>query len=248
MNRFFDPTQPVLSPYDIVFAFTKESREELALPGRAIITFNNGDLNYLTSRSNGKLVGSWAGFRQIYTLSGSATIALCSSFGGPNICALVEELAAFGVEEFVLWGYCGGIDPSLAIGDILMPRDALREDGASFHYMENDDLSASSGWLDEWIEKTKDEGFRSGTVWTCDAIYRETRGKVARYRQMGVSGVEMETASFYSVCKHLGLKGIAFLVVSDLLTEGSWVPGFKTKPFRAGAKKLSQFILDHVIE
>jgi hypothetical protein len=28
-------------------------------------------------------------------------------------------------------------------------------------------------------------------VWSCDAIYRETRDKVTRYRQMGISGVEM---------------------------------------------------------
>jgi uridine phosphorylase len=247
LNRHFDPSRPVLSPHDIVSAFTKSAPGDLALPRRAIITFSGGDLNHILSRSKGTLVGAWSGFRQIYHLDGFQTVAVCSSFGGPNISALVEELAAFGVREFVIWGYCGGIDPSLAIGDIIISKNALREDGVSSHYMENDDPLVSSNWFDAWVGKAKDQEFRTGTVWSCDAIYRETRDKVTRYRQMGISGVEMEAASFYSVCNHLGVKGIAFLVVSDLLTEDSWVPGFRTKPFKAGAKRLSQFILDHVL-
>jgi uridine phosphorylase len=247
LNRLFDPSRPVLSPHDIVSAFTKRAAGDLALPRRAIVTFSGGDLNHILSRSKGTLVGAWSGFRRIYHLDGSQTVAVCSSFGGPNISALVEEFAAFGVREFVIWGYCGGIDPSLVIGDIIISKDALREDGVSSHYMENDDPIVSSNWFDAWEEKAKDHGFRTGTLWSCDAIYRETRDKVTRYRQVGISGVEMETASFYSVCNHLGVKGIVFLVVSDLLSEDSWVPGFRTKPFKAGAKKLSQFILDHVV-
>jgi uridine phosphorylase len=246
LNRHFDCSRPVLSPHAIVSAFTKSAPGELVLPKRAVVTFNGGDLNHILSRSKGALVEPWSRFRHIYRLTGFQTVAICSSFGGPNISALVEELTAFGVEEFVVWGYCGGIDPSLVIGDILISKAALREDGVSSHYMENDDPVVSSNWLDAWAGIAKDQGFRAGTVWSCDAIYRETRDKVIRYRQMGISGVEMETASFYSVCNHLGVKGIAFLVVSDLLTENSWVPGFRTKPFKAGAKKLSQFILDHV--
>jgi uridine phosphorylase len=247
LNRHFDPSGPVLSPHDIVSAFTKSAPGELALPKRAIVTFSGGDLNHILSRSKGTLIEAWSRFRQIYRLGGSQTVVISSSFGGPNIAALVEELAAFEAQEFVIWGYCGGIDPSLAVGDVLISKSALREDGVSSHYMENDEPVVFSNWFEAWADKAKDQGFRTGTVWSCDAIYRETRDKVTRYRQMGISGVEMEAASFYSVCNHLGVKGIAFLVVSDLLTEDSWVPGFRTKPFKAGAKRLSQFILDHVV-
>ena len=248
MSRRFDPSRPVLTPQDIVLAFTKRSREELALPERAIITFNGGDLHHILNRSRGAPVEPWSRFKQIYRLGESRTLAVCSSFGGPNISALVEELAAFGVKEFALWGYCGGIDPSLIIGDVLIAKNALREDGVSSHYAESDDPMVFSNWFDAWAGDAERQGFRTGGVWTCDAIYRETRDKVVRYRQMGISGVEMETASLYSVCNYLGVKGIAFLVASDLLTEDSWTPGFGTKSFRAGARRLSQFILEHVIK
>jgi len=247
LSRHFDASRPVLSPRDIVSAFTKRSREELVLPERAVITFNGGDLNHIVTRSEGAPVEAWSRFKQIYRLGESRTVAVCSSFGGPNISALVEELAAFGTGEFVLWGYCGGIDPSLAIGDVLITKDALREDGVSSHYTESDDPVVSSNWFDAWSGHAENQGFRVGTAWSCDAIYRETRDKVTRYRRMGISAVEMETASFYCVCNYLGVKGVAFLVVSDLLTEDSWTPGFGTKPFRSGARRLSQFILDHAI-
>ncbi|MDR2018490.1 MAG: nucleoside phosphorylase [Syntrophobacterales bacterium] len=247
MNRRFDPSRPVLSPHDIIYAFTKNLSDDLALPKRAIVTFNKGDLNYILSQSKGIPVEAWSRFRQIYRLNGFKTVITRSYFGGPNISALVEELAAFGVAEFVMWGYCGGIDPALAIGDILVATGALREDGVSFHYMEGNDAMVSSSWLNSWVTNARDEGFHSGTVWSCDAIYRETAGKVMRYRELGISGVEMETASFYSVCNYLGIRGIVFLVVSDLLTEDSWTPGFRTKSFRAGVKKLAQFILNQAI-
>ena len=258
MKKFFDHSPPLLNPVDLVRAFTKKTLEELALPDRAIIVFSTNDLKRILNKKKHKLVDAWTRFKWLYAIEDRDTIITRSFFGGPNIAAVVEELSSFGVKEFVIWGYCGGIGKAVNLGDIIIAEGALREDGVSHHYIKGTDVKGADGedadgfvytdWLDEWEEQTKDRGFYKGLIWSCDAIYRETQDKVVKHREIGIAAVEMEVASFYAVCKYRGVKGIAFLVVSDLLNDKGWTPGFHTKPFNNGVKKLSDFMMEQVIK
>lgn len=252
MRKLFDHSQPLLKPVDLVRTFTKRTTEELALPGRAIIVFSIGDLKRILAGRSHKLIDAWARFRRLYVIEGTNTIIVNSSFGGPNIAAVVEELSSFGVREFIIWGYCGGIGKTVNLGDIIVAEGALREDGVSHHYIRSTygrdaDSFIYTDWLDEWEGLAEDRGFYKGLIWSCDAIYRETEDKIIKYRKMGISAVEMEVASFYAVCKYREVKGIAFLVVSDLLNDIGWTPGFHTTHFDQGAKKLLEFIMEQVV-
>jgi purine-nucleoside phosphorylase len=64
---------------------------------------------------------------------------------------------------------------------------------------------------------------------------------------MGIHAVEMEVASFYAVCKAKKLKGVAFLVVSDLFRQNKWKPGFSELSFKEGIRRLREFFLEQVI-
>jgi uridine phosphorylase len=267
LKKFLDTSPPLLNPVDLVTTFTKKTPEELALPRRAIVTFNSGDLKRILSGQKQRLIDKWAPFRWIYGIDGSSTVVTKSYFGGPNVAALVEELSAFGVKEFIVWGYCGGIGESINVGDVIVAKGALREEGTSYHYLDDQRNESfplppfgkgrsggfSGGkvvytdWIDHWTSEAENQGFQEGLIWSCDAIYRETRDKALNYRKMGISAVEMEVASFYAVCKSKELKGIALLVVSDLLKDDRWIPGFHTKPFRQGVRKLAEFITTKVI-
>lgn len=248
MKRFFDSSPPLLHPHDLVLTFTGKTADELALPERAIIVFDAGDLKRVLNKKKHRLIDAWLNFRWLYRIENSGTIVTRSYFGGPNIAALVEELTAFGVKEFVIWGYAGGIDSRLKPGDVIVANAALKEDGVSFHYADDEDDFVYADWSAEWEQYTEEWGFREGIIWSCDAIYRETREKVRKHRKAGISAVEMEVASFYSVCKFKGVKGIAFLIVSDLLGDEGWTGSFHTKPFREGVKKLSKFMQERVIK
>jgi purine-nucleoside phosphorylase len=81
----------------------------------------------------------------------------------------------------------------------------------------------------------------------CDALYRETKAKVKRFREMGISAVEMEVASFYAVCNYRNVKGIAFLIVSDILMDNGWRQGFGTDALRHGRQRLLTFLFDDLI-
>lgn len=231
----------------LVLAFTKKRPEDLSLPQRAVIVFTPADLSALVRRSGATPVAAWLPFRRIYKTAGGGAVLARSQIGGPALAALVEELAAFGVSELCMWGYCGGISEAARPGDVILATAALREDGVSRHYLEEDEALVASPWAADRQASARDAGFLAGTVWTTDAIYRETAGKVARYAQEGVLGVDMETASLYAVCSYKGLKAAAFLVVSDLVRPGAWQSGFGSEELEAGAGRLLAFVEKNVI-
>ncbi len=247
MRSFFDPSAPVLTPADLVLAFTGAAPEALLLPRRAVIVFIPADLARLVRQTAAEPLPVWHPFKRLYRPRGKETVLARSPVGGPGIAALVEELAAFGVREFCLWGYCGGMGTGTRLGDVILATAALREEGVSCHYLDSEDELVGSEWAAQWELPSKKARILAGTVWTCDAIYRETAEKVARYAERGVLGVEMEVASFYAVCKQKGLKAMALLVVSDIVRPDGWQSGFKSAELQKGTARLSAYIRKYVL-
>lgn len=247
MKRFFDNSLTLLNPVHLVETFTGRNKKELALPERAVIVFHTGDLRRLIHKTGAEIVDQWSGFRSIYRVPQRGVIMIRSYFGGPNIAALVEELSPFGVTEFILCGYCGAIDNTLHIGDLIACSGALREDGVSYHYLDDPADIVYSDWAGTWQLPSREKGFHWGLVWSCDAIYRETVNKIERYRKQGILAVEMEVASLYAVCAFKGLKGIVFLAVSDVFSNGTWKGGFHTGALKKGVRELTDFLLEKVI-
>jgi uridine phosphorylase len=247
MRSFFDPSAPVLTPADLVLAFTGAAPEALLLPRRAVIVFTPADLTRLVKETGADPIPEWRPFKRLYRPHGTQTVLARSPLGGPGIAALVEELAAFGVREFCLWGYCGGISARVSVGDVIRATAAFRDDGVSSHYLESEDELVGSEWAAQWELPSKKARMLAGLVWSCDALYRETADKVAGYAEKGVLGVEMETASIYAVCMQKGLKAAAFLVVSDVVRPGGWQSGFKSTQLQKGAARLSAYFRKHVL-
>ncbi len=209
---------------------------------------SDGDVRILQKQLSAKLLNSWAPFRRIYGIGEKETVLTRSWYGGPNIASLVEELSAFGVREFCLWGYLGGVSPGISVGDVVIASGAVREEGLSYHYLDDREDTVSSDWAREWSLHPGCREFATGVVWSCDALYRETRRKLDARRRSGVLGVEMEVASLYAVCRAKGLLSVAFLVVSDLFRDdGTWVPGFSAPEFARGARRLAAFLQEQMI-
>jgi uridine phosphorylase len=61
-----------------------------------------------------------------------------------------------------------------------------------------------------------------GTTWTTDALYRETRGKMARRVEEGCLTVEMEAAAFFAVARFRGVTFGQLLYAGDDLSGDAW--------------------------
>ncbi len=252
MDFFSKDSHSVVDPREMVMAFVPaggDLSKELSLEGLALITFTSEDLQGLIQKSQqAKLVEAWKsrGFR-IYR--GETWVAVRSPYGAPGTVMLLEELVAFGVKRAVFLGYCGALQDGIGIGDLIVPLEAIREEGTSYHYLPKGERSCPDlslqNRLSDWIEGTGFSIF-AGRVWTTDAPYRETPEKVRAYREEGVLGVEMEMAAAFAFGRARGISIGAVLLVSDEVREGGWRTGFFSPRIKSSRNQVIVSLMHHI--
>lgn len=148
--------------------------------------------------------------------------------GAPATIMCMEEMIACGARVFIGLGYAGSLQPTLSIGNFIIPTSCIAEEGTSPHYLPQEHPIQSSGRVTERLRQAcVDEGFSPslGLHWTTDAVYRESVEKIDEYRRQRVLGVDMETSAMYALGIVRNVDVCNLLVVSDELWH-DWRPGF----------------------
>ena len=68
-------------------------------------------------------------------LDGERVLVVSTGIGGPSCAICVEELAKIGVDTFIRVGTCGGMQPEIEPGDVIIATGAIRQDGTSREYL-----------------------------------------------------------------------------------------------------------------
>ena len=68
-------------------------------------------------------------------LDGEKVLVVSTGIGGPSCAICVEELARIGVDTFIRVGTCGGMQPQVKPGDVVISTGAIRQDGTSREYL-----------------------------------------------------------------------------------------------------------------
>lgn len=147
--------------------------------------------------------------------------------GAPACVGGFEDVIAYGAKRIILLGNCGVLDGTIADCGIIIPTRAIRDEGTSYHYSPAaDHIDVNKKYVPEFISILKEMGYGyvTGTTWTTDAFYRETRDKVARRKQMGAICVEMECAAIQAMCDFRGVEFFQYLYAGDNLGGESWDP------------------------
>lgn len=172
--------------------------------------------------------------------------------GAPMAAMLLETLAAWGAQRVVFWGWCGALAPGIESGEIITPCGAIIDEGTSRHYgataprvgHPTPDLQAA---LNAHLVR-QGLACRDGWVWTTDAVFRETPGKIKHYQAQGALAVEMELSAIFTLGHALSLEVAAVLIVSDELSTGQWRPGFKTVRFREARRLVCAALHQYALE
>jgi len=253
---FFDPdAESLVTPSELVKNLTRPwiNAKALQVEASVLICVTPHDLRAFAKMLQGEPVKAWKGFREVYRGSagaGRVTIAR-TPFGAPGCVALAEELAAFGTKRIIFMGYCGSLQPSVRAGDIIVPSEAIREEGTSYHYLPPDVAVQPHqeilGVIRDCLERKKIP-YHQGKIWTIDAIYRETKGKVKQYQAEGVLGVEMELAALFAfgMARQVAVGGL--LVVADELSAESWLPRFFAPRLIKGVRQARKAVEEIVQE
>ncbi len=197
-------------------------------PRAAVICLQRGLPERLRWRVRIRRVGRLMG--DLYAVrSTSGRVVVLSNFGlgAPIVAAQAEELIALGARRLVSVALAGGIQPDLAPGTIVVPDTAIRDEGTSHHYLAaRRDVTADPALSVALAQRLRAGGVevRSGTTWSTDAPYRETRREVGLYQAEGVLVVDMELAALLAVAEVRGVQAAAVLVVGDSLADGVWRP------------------------
>ncbi|MFH0789334.1 MAG: nucleoside phosphorylase [Pseudomonadota bacterium] len=230
----------------------KKSRLEPRLDGPALIIPLPGDLQRVAGLFKEAGTLSFKNdFLKVFQLSDSLrTIGLAGpAVGAPQTIMILEKVIALGTRQVILLGWTGGLHPALSPGDLILPDEAISEEGTSRHYSDELRPKPSLGLLQTLQKALKEEGlsYNQGPVWTTDAPYRETIDKVRAFQSQGVLGVDMETSALFTVGAFRGIETAALLIVSDDLSGMTWRHGFRESRFLEARKQVCRFLVQFVV-
>ena len=227
----------------------ERGKSDPLLPANGILAVNPSDVACLTaSAQQHKLQRSFLFNSNLY--SSEAFFVAGPAVGAPMAVLCLEKLIALGAQKIIIYGWCGSLQEELQVMDVLVPTEALIEEGTSPHYyssgqqVENTDnttyAAPSSGLRAALCQCLTEQAipFQQGKLWTTDAPYRETEAKVEAYQEMGIYGVDMEYSALCTVATYRGVELAAAMLVSDELWRQPWTPNYSFKQFKQRSSKL----------
>ncbi len=154
-----------------------------------------------------------------------AVAVLNPGTGGPTSVTMLEMVIAAGARTVVAVGGAGALMDELAMGQVVVPTEAVRDEGTSFHYLPAERSIA----LDQEVAVAlgaflaeRDIPHRLDKVWTTDGLFRETPTRVARRREEGCVLVDMECSALAAVSAFRGVRFGQLLYAGDSLATEEW--------------------------
>ena len=197
----------------------------------AIVTFSREIFEEALAKYPNEQVselGSVNKIRPIHLLDigGMKAVLYISEMGSAQAATdFIEVNWKTGADKFILFGSCGALDPEKTSGRYIIPTEAYRDEGMSYHYAPPADYIAikNADFMGIFFE---DNGYPyiKGRVWTTDALYRETRENVRKRKEEGCLAVEMELAGVQAVCDFHGFELYDFLVAGDVVDQPDYTP------------------------
>jgi len=150
-----------------------------------------------------------------------------SGMGCPSAAIVIEELVMLGVRKLVRVGTCGGLQPELAIGDLVIALSATPADSTASHYVGNEPHAPTADFalVHEAVHQAKHLGkpVRVGPIVSSDVFYQPDQGLAQRWSDRGILAVEMESAVLFTLGALRKIQTACLLVVSDVFVEGEFV-------------------------
>ena len=134
-----------------------------------------------------------------------------------------EVMCNAGIENIIRIGSCGALDEKIKVGDLILVDKVIRGDGVTPYYVGKDFQTVADKKISDTVfEVAKGMGINihRGTVWTTDALLRETREIVEAKRKEGAIAVDMVSSALLTIAQTYKVKAASILAVSDNVITG----------------------------
>lgn len=157
---------------------------------------------------------------------GRNVLVMSTGMGGPSTAIAVEELKMLGISTVIRVGTCGGMQPEVLAGDIVVVTGAVRQEGTSKEYVPVEYPAIADIDVSVALREAADElGYRRhiGVVQCKDSFYGqhdpqrmpvgyELQNKWSAWKKAGVLASEMETSALYTVASTLHMRAGAVML------------------------------------
>jgi DeoD family purine-nucleoside phosphorylase len=149
-------------------------------------------------------------------LDGAPLTIQSTGMGGPSAAIVIAELYDLGARTLLRIGTCGGLDPGLSLGQLLVVTEVLAQDGTS-RALGAGPRIVPTPELARSLQDAAGHAAASGPVVSTDLFYDGPPDSMERWLADGALAVEMEAATLLALADRRGARAAALLVVSDLL-------------------------------
>ncbi|HXI68254.1 MAG TPA: hypothetical protein VNH41_09965 [Steroidobacteraceae bacterium] len=138
---------------------------------------------------------------------GDGTLLVVSGVGVSAAAAGARRLAAAGARALISWGVAGGLDPGLAAGTLVLPREIISPDNVS--------LATATDWR-EHVRSAIEAQYAvcTGSLLTCRAPLGSVAAKARAFRETAAVAVDMESSA---VAELAAAQRIPFLAVRAIV-------------------------------
>jgi DeoD family purine-nucleoside phosphorylase len=180
------------------------------------------------------------------TFEGKSVSVQATGMGCPSAAIVVEELVQLGVKRLLRVGTCGGLQPDMSLGDLIIavsavPADRTVEKLVGFEpHVPTSDFGLVHGGVHAAKELGKP--VRVGPIVSSDLFYNPDDGQYERWSARGILAVEMEASILFTLGALRKVQAGCFLTVSDVVVEGEFVR-ISDEEMRAAVDQMTELAL-----
>ena len=181
---------------------------DVHLPEKCVYAFLEDEIDRFAKVVGAKQVATFVSATKTYpvyvmTYNGEEVCLAQAPVGSAAAAQFLDWLIGYGAKKIISAGSCGVL-VDMPENIFLIPTRALRDEGASYHYV------APSRYIEvdcraltaiETVLRQASIPYQEVMTWSTDGFYRETPDKVAYRIEEGCSVVEMECASLAAVAQ-----------------------------------------------
>jgi DeoD family purine-nucleoside phosphorylase len=183
------------------------------------------------------------------TFDGKPVSVQSTGMGCPSAAIVIEELVQLGANPPLSVGSCGGLQPDLKMGDLIIALSATPADSTATHYVDGEPHAptADFGLVHEAVHQAKELGkpVRVGPIVSSDIFYQPDPGLAGRWSDRGILAVEMEAAVLFTLGALRKTQTGCMLLVSDVVVDGEFIR-ITDEEMRAAVDQMTELAL-HVV-
>jgi purine-nucleoside phosphorylase len=171
--------------------------------------------------------------------------------GGPSAGIYYNELIQLGVKRLVRVGTAGGLAKGLKMADTIVAVSGTPDDPSVAQLTGGEAHAPTATWrlvaLAASLVERRGATVHVGPVVSSAVFYDTRQGLMARWRDRGHLGVEMEVATMYTLAAIHGIESVALMTVSDLIDESGSAERISDDELKIGVDRMMSVACDVAI-